>query len=295
MSSPEALIRWLREPEYTGENRCTPCTVANLVIAALTALAIGLVVPELGVIVFLISLLVIYFRGYLIPGTPAITARLLPDRVHQLFGTDAGPRETTQTGSWDAIDRHKQRKETKVEPEEYLLNAGILERVDGAEFKFKESFRMRARTEIESLSDHSLWHETAPTTDGISQIADLLGVSDDEVHPKEESYPSVRVSARVRQWPSEQALRVDIATHQALETVAEDWREVPLEQRLKILTALRSYQETCPCGGELSETTQTVDSCCRSGNVVALICNSCSDPLVERDPSSTDWFSVEDI
>ena len=108
------FLERLRQPEYTGENRCLPCTVVNAIIAgALAAAATLLVTPVGGGVVLVLSLAAIYLRGYLVPGTPELTKRYLPDRVLRLF--DKAP---------DLPDPGE-----TVDVEGYLLDAGVLEAV----------------------------------------------------------------------------------------------------------------------------------------------------------------------
>lgn len=82
------LAETLRRPEYTGENRCFPCTVVNVLIAA----ALGAVVSKRSkpAAVFAVggSLASIYLRGYLVPGTPELTKRYLPPAVLRWFGKE---------------------------------------------------------------------------------------------------------------------------------------------------------------------------------------------------------------
>ncbi|NGM70093.1 hypothetical protein G6M89_13935 [Natronolimnobius sp. AArcel1] len=72
-------VEQLRQDEYTGANRCVPCTAVNLVIAVVVALAVGIIFLPAGAAVFALSLATIYLRGYLVPGTPALTKRYFPD------------------------------------------------------------------------------------------------------------------------------------------------------------------------------------------------------------------------
>lgn len=90
--SPGALER-IRQPQYTGENRCLPCTGVNLVIAVVLAGIVAVVSPPLAVAVFLVSIGAIYVRGYLVPGTPSLTKRYVPDWVLAKF--DKGPARPT--------------------------------------------------------------------------------------------------------------------------------------------------------------------------------------------------------
>lgn len=84
----DVVVR-IRQPEYTGENRCVPCTALNVFIAVVIAgLFVGAGRRWIGVVAFIVSVGVVYFRGYLVPGTPGITERYFPERVLRLFGKD---------------------------------------------------------------------------------------------------------------------------------------------------------------------------------------------------------------
>jgi len=81
------LLARLRQPAYTGENRCLPCTVLNIAIAGTLAVGAALLAtPLAGAVVLVASLSAIYLRGYLVPGTPELTKRHAPDRLLRLFG-----------------------------------------------------------------------------------------------------------------------------------------------------------------------------------------------------------------
>jgi len=79
------VIQRYQNPTYTGPNRCVPCTITNVAIAAVGSLAVAAVAPPLGALAFLGALLTIYLRGYLVPGTPAFTRRYFPDWLLAVF------------------------------------------------------------------------------------------------------------------------------------------------------------------------------------------------------------------
>ncbi|MEZ3164744.1 hypothetical protein ABNG03_12005 [Halorubrum sp. RMP-47] len=95
MDSGDASLRdRIREPAYTGENRCLPCTVVNGVFAVALTAAAMVFGPVIAAVVLVASMGSIYYRGYLVPGTPELTKRYLPDRVLRLFGkAPKGPRD----------------------------------------------------------------------------------------------------------------------------------------------------------------------------------------------------------
>lgn len=85
VSREQPLIERFRQPEYTGDNRCIPCTTINLIIAVIVSVALGTVSLGMGIAVAAVSITIIYLRGYLVPGTPPLTKRYFPDRVLRLF------------------------------------------------------------------------------------------------------------------------------------------------------------------------------------------------------------------
>jgi len=70
------LVR-IGRPEYTGENRCWPCTIVNAVVLGLVSVLVGMVQPDIGVFVVVLGAVVIWTRGYLIPYTPTFAPRLV--------------------------------------------------------------------------------------------------------------------------------------------------------------------------------------------------------------------------
>jgi len=86
VSIPRTLVERLGRPEYTGENRCLPCTVLNAAIAVGAAALLSRRSRPAGGAALLAALGLIYLRGYLVPGTPTLTRRYLPESVLAAFG-----------------------------------------------------------------------------------------------------------------------------------------------------------------------------------------------------------------
>ena len=99
------LIERLERPEYTGENRCGACTAVNLLLAAGLAALLGRRNRALGLLAFLGSAALVYLRGYLVPGTPELTKRYLPEAVLALFGKDEAPAALDASLTSHAADR----------------------------------------------------------------------------------------------------------------------------------------------------------------------------------------------
>jgi len=284
----------IRQPEYTGENRCTPCTVLNVGIAVAASAVAGVVAARAtgeavgsGVAAALLvgCLGTIYLRGYLVPGTPTLTKRYLPDRVLALF--DKHPVGDDQFAEQEAAgvdrterDRRDDRERNAVDPEQFLLDSRVVapcERED--DLCLSDEFAARLEEHTDQL------RETPPDA---AAVASLFDADPESVTRRDKSeFPAFEVRQRLRRWPADGALVADIAADRALREQTDDWTRVPREQRLKMLESLRSFRETCPlCAGRVELGTETVESCCRSYEVATASCQECGETLLEFDPSA---------
>jgi len=284
MSGPvSSRIQTLRDPEYTGENRCIPCTVVNAVIAVAFGLLVGVVFLPLGLVVLAGAAACIYLRGYLVPGTPELTERYLPDRIHRAFGDHPAVRtsDTSETvpdddQEWETLDRIEYEREHSVDPERYMADVGAV-----APDRDDRVLRAEFAAAVEERMDHY-----RATSVGPAAVADIFQVSADGLAVEDREYPAIQVELRVRKWPSEAALLADAATHDVLAAWQDDWLDVPREQRVEILETLRTYLESCPtCGGSLAYHDDTVESCCGRYEVAIYACRDCEARLVEFDPA----------
>jgi hypothetical protein len=73
----DASIEGLRRPEHTGENRCWPCTVVNVVLVALGALLLARRRRALALGAAAVGGVAVWLRGYVVPGTPRFAPRLV--------------------------------------------------------------------------------------------------------------------------------------------------------------------------------------------------------------------------
>ena len=287
MSERESLLGRLRQPEYTGDNRCLPCTLVNLLVPALLAGAVALLSLPAAAGVFALSVLAIALRGYLVPGTPELTKRYLPASVLRLFGKhptagttleEEGRREESvgaDPEDLEVFDRVERRREEGVEPSEFLKNVGAIELcADGEEFCLTDGFAERVAANSEART----------VADDVEAIAAIFGVDPDEVTPLDREYPAVQVGIQVRKWPSVAALTADVATDRALAEATDRWREVPPGQRREILESLRGFQERCPlCGGAVALGEEVLESCCGTHQVKTVACEGCGQRLREFD------------
>lgn len=258
-------LETLRQPEYTGENRCMPCTVVNtliaLVVSGAVAVAVGAVSSPVagavgGVSVFLASLLSIYLRGYLVPGTPELTKRYFPSWLLALFDKPPGEQVTV---------------ETDVDPETALVTAGALEACENRDdLCLTEEFRESWYGEIDRIERDS---------SGRDRLLELLGVSEGEVSFEEygEAFRA-RVNGQVvGRWESEAAFFADLGAARALEGRVENWEALSVQARSQLLSGLRLFIDHCPnCGGTPDFGTDTVESCCSTHEVAAVSCGECN-------------------
>jgi hypothetical protein len=276
MSQSSALVDRLRQPEHTGENRCRPCTVVNVAIAAAISGVLALLAVEVGVVAFVVSVLVIYLRGYLVPYTPTLTTKYLPEPGLRALGKE--PEHADRT--WRAIEKLEQEREQDIVVDQFLIDIEAIERSDPGSngLQLTEGFKEHVDAYVAETADE-------PVT--VERIAALFDADPSEVSKKDREYPAYEVGFRIRKWPSEAALDVDIAADTALEESTERWREVPIEQRREMLRLLRTCRRDCPvCGGDLAKTSETVKSCCVNVERYAFRCEDCGVHLREHgDPT----------
>jgi hypothetical protein len=255
----------LRQPEYTGENRCTPCTVVNLVIAAVISGLVALVFPPAGVVVFVVSVATIYLRGYLVPGTPTLTKRYLPDSVLKLFDKYEPPEPP-------ALD-------DDADIEAFLLDVGAVEECrDGTDLCLTDEFDEAWYGRIETL------RERDDERDSVAALFDGLDIDRDRVRIESygDAYDAYIDDTRVGQWESRAAYLADIAAEAEFRERHPAWDRLGFDERTEVLGALRLWLERCPaCDGPVTLGEDTVESCCRSIDVIAATCEECGARVFE--------------
>jgi hypothetical protein len=262
----------LRRPEYTGENRCLPCTAVNVGIAGVGAAAVTAAAgPALGAAGFGAGLAAIWLRGYLVPGTPELTKRYLPESVLRLFGKAPGAGETRPPGA--------------VDPEAYLLDAGVLvETAAGDDFAFAPDFASAWRTAATGEPGKTDADGDRSARDDVAALATLTGADADELAI--DWYEGVGFAyagdEKIGHWESRAAFRADVAADRVLTATRDDWTTLALADRSAVLGALRLFVEECPtCAGDVGLEERVVESCCSSYDVVAGRCAGCDARLFE--------------
>jgi hypothetical protein len=262
----DGLAERLRQPEYTGENRCTPCTVVNVLIAAAAAALLGTVSVPLGVATFAVGVLVVYLRGYLVPYTPTITKRYFPDRVLRWF--DKTP---ARDRGVDVDEREE------IDVERTLVDLGVVaECADRDDLCLDAEFQRAWRERIEAVDDRNVETE-------IRRLLDLDPGADNTVERRGAEAAVVFIDGRqVGQWESGAALLADLAADEVLREWTDEWDQFHVLNRSELLHSLRMFIERCTeCGAPVSVDHETVDSCCRSFDVAAVTCDGCGSRFFE--------------
>jgi hypothetical protein len=266
-------IESIQDPRYTGTNRCLPCTIVNAAIGILLAAIAAVESLYLAGGVLGISAVAIGLRGYLIPGTPTLTKRYMPERVLRWFGKQPTNTERNGRPTGDASDLDAESNSppsgdaSDLDTEDVLLSANVL-RVcdDGADLCLTERARKRWNAEIDSY-------------DGVtaSELSLMLpGVDAHSSVDLTEDQTGVELTCDgtwVGHWPSEAALCADVTGSAVLDAHLSEWEEFNAQERAQLLTGLRLFVPKCPTtGSAVSMSDKTVPSCCSSRQVVALTC-----------------------
>lgn len=269
MDVHERFASWIRQPAYTGRNRCLPCTVVNGAIAVIAGAAVGGAVLSVttvalggiaGLGTLAAGMVLIYFRGYLVPGTPTLTKRYFPQRLLAAFGKT----ETTATRADGGLDQ-----------EAVLVGAGALEELpDGSDLRLVPAFRTAWYEEMDRVAAESDY-------DGLFAI---LNVDDGTISVEQhgDSLQAEVDGSFAGIWKSREAFIADVGGAAVLSTQYPAWTEFGAHDRHELLSGLRLFIDECPtCGVAPELSSETVETCCDSRTVAALDCPDCDARLFE--------------
>jgi len=225
-----------------------------------------------GAAVFAVSLLLIYLRGYLVPGTPSLTERYFPPWLLGWFGkrsADIQP-HTSYEGSEADGDWGDSR-----EVEAILREADAIVDVAG-DLRLSDAF-------IEDLFSVVSEIDDTPTP-ADQPLNRLFGLRTNKFDVDAGAiFLDVENGFRV-QWSTVPAFRVDIAAGRLLIDRVSDWTDLPPGNRNEVLEAVRLFLDRCPnCHGEVTITEQSVPSCCTDISVTAVECQECNTRFLELD------------
>lgn len=254
----------IRNPEYTGENRCLACTAVNVVIVAAATVAVALATSvAVGAAVFVVGAAVIYLRGYVVPGTPTFT-QYLPDAVLAYFDHHSDP-------SVPDLDPAAE----QPDPEAVLLEAGaVAECEDVDDLCLDEAFRTDWYDEMERVRE---------TADLDALVRDAID-GDVEVTEQDGELFAHRDGTVLGRWVSRTAAVADFAADRALADRLAGWERLPAARRSVATRGLRPFLDRCPdCADHVAA--EKVTSCCISGQAQTVVhCPNCDTVLFESEP-----------
>ncbi|WP_339105431.1 hypothetical protein [Haloterrigena salinisoli] len=308
------IVDDLKQPAYTGENRCEPCTILNLVIAALVGSLIARKSRLGGALAVGISIALIYLRGYLVPGTPTLTKRYLPPELLRWFGKEPEPELASGLGAVDGTDTaasaadaapatdDERPAETSATTDESTAETDATDSADPADerpvadletyFLEHEVLEPCAEDDDLCLTDafETVWLEEIEAVEesglAVADAVDAFGFDADVEEFELDTRDDVHVLRSERgiagRWPSRAALLADVGASRALAEWIDDWDAHGPELKGQVLNGLRMFLETCPTGGEISMSEETVESCCTSHEVFAVTCDETGERLFEQ-------------
>lgn len=260
----QAIFDMVRHPEHTGENRCVPCTINNFTIAVVVGVVLWAVWPPVAVGFVVFAVTTIALRGYLLPKTPTLAERYVPDRVRSLF--EMGPN----------IDASMSTEETvAINTERLLVESGSLkpcEEIDDLclSSQFREEWYKQMDRISESETEREALAETLKT-DGEIAFVD-----------HGEAFTAHIDGRSIGQWESHAAFVADLAAARELPQWINQWDHLYVAEQGTLIRGLRVFIDLCPsCEGQVTPEKQTVESCCREHTVLAISCDDCGARLFE--------------
>lgn len=370
MNVTSKLHETLRQPEYTGQNRCPPCTWVNSAIAIVLSAAVGALTAIVTSVAFGVavggatlgmSAGAIYFRGYLVPGTPELTMKYFPTWLLRKF--DKSPEGSHEPPDTEDVD-------LEIDPLEGLQASGALEECqDVDDLCLTAAFRRRWHDQFDSLwarnderaviaehfdvdevavdvhgyksahpkppdldefdidfenenvigtfrDDEGNWkvetveresnddgeaemppsaddgmasppadETTSPPPDGL-QPSPSAEEPDGDVTDEQEAQYTVSVGNNPpARWPSREALFAEIAAADVLEDGWDwsRWANLDDTTQAHLAAGLRLFLDRCPsCGTDLTQSEESVESCCGSKEVFAVACEDCDSRIYEN-------------
>lgn len=283
MLEESSLIRRFRRPEYTGENRCLACTLVNVWLVTAMSVVIALLVSALtGLLVLAAGVVVIYLRGYVVPGTPTFT-KYLPDSIlvkfdqhgasEGLTGDQGLPDDESVIGS-----KSHRNSAPDLDPETVLFRADAIKECDEIDdLCLRDEFRTVWYEHIHELRDD----ETLKTV-----LRETLELDEGDLTIDGSGDPLIVRSHGevIAGWNSRAAAIADFAGKQVLKSKSPDWNEFDITEQSEIARSLRTFLDLCPeCDDYV--TVEQLSSCCASGYSMTIMhCSNCESVLFESKP-----------
>lgn len=248
-----SAIDSMRRPEYTGTNRCWPCTLLNLALLGAAVVVLGLISPPLAFSLAAVGTAGIWVRGYLVPYTPSFAPRIA-DWLPVEFTHPSGGDRPVPTGSGGALAGSD-----PSDPEavlETLLDSGILETDEDGVF-LSQSFEATWDSECATLADLSSQELAAVAADAAPGD---LEVAVHEVDGGQ--WIQLGTGGSVADEDEVLLSRpVAVAEVAAVRALTDAEVALDTETRASAAQALRAFLDNCPvCGTRLVESS-TADCC----------------------------------
>ncbi|MFD1601053.1 hypothetical protein [Halobellus rarus] len=245
----------LRRPEHTGDGRCWPCTVVNVVVLAVLTGVVALVATPLAdgvalvapALVAFVGLVAIWFRGYLIPYTPRFAPRLVARLPGDYFAHTA-PSETL--GDLDGADGNGTDGVDGDDVLRELVAVGVVD-VDGEHLEPTEAFASAWRREMDALAADSDDRLVDAVRDALARVESAR-----VERTGSETFLVVTGVDGSTTWLRRPVAVAEVAAARAL-------AETDLRPEIRGLAAhaLCAFLETCPiCDADVVETTP--EDCC---------------------------------
>lgn len=254
----------LRNPRYTGENRCWPCTVVN--VSAVAAVAGGLFLLGYEVAaaaVGAVGIAATWTRGYVAPGTPQLT-RHLPEPVLRGFGKKV---QTTPPRPPEDVARAVSEAGLVIDGDD-----GSLRLADDVRSTYEERAREFAsdRDRLEALV-----RETFLEVEELSVNRGLGGT--------ERWFARDGNSNVVEQWDARAVVAMDVAGTELLADRVDGWRRYPPRKRRQALAVLRRGAKHCPtCRAAFETNDGPTAVCCDGRSIVGTLrCADCGYAVVD--------------
>lgn len=262
-----------RSPEYTGSNRCWPCTMFNIIILGFVTASIGYVVrPLVAVPLAVVGGAVVWLRGYLVPGTPYFGAYIVARFPLEVFHSNrSNPSPNTIT------------TDTDIDPAALinsLVENSVLQEYDDR-LQLAPAFREQWRDEIcevRDLSDDVLASTLVDTLPWVSQSEIVEHEGNSWIVLSNESR-----SVDEEAWLTVVSATAELAAVRALGNYAPGMHH---ERRIAAAPPLQSLLERCPiCETPIEET--AVDACCGSPQHIhteserVLACPECGEIITD--------------
>lgn len=233
-----ATLTRLRRPEFTGANRCWPCTVVNAVILAVVVALVGTAEPLVAAAIAVAGVAGLYLRGYLVPYTPHFAPRLVAALPGDWFT------HGTVADSLRAVGPADRDPDAVLES---MVAAGVVTTADGR-LGIDDAVAATWKTRMGALTDEP---------QSMVEVAerDLPGIDDARIEQAGEETFLV-VTGGSAAWLR---LPVAVAEIAAVEALADT--DLPSETRGVAAHALCAFLDSCPvCGSDLVE--GRADDCC---------------------------------